>query len=258
MMLDFLLNNLVIFLLVFLRVLALFFAAPVLNDSSVPNKVRILMAVFFSYIILMFVHPKVDLTNLSIWFLAASAIKEIVIGLIIGFFTYIIFWGISFAGSLMGFDLGLSIAELISPNLDLNADVVSMIFYVFTLLIFVMIDGPEYLIRSIYYSFKIIPVTKINLTNITEGLIIAESAKVFVVAVKIAAPILITFLLFDIAESIMSRIIPQMQVFFVLYPVRMWLGFVLISGSMVFFFFTIRNLLQMNEENLIRLINSMG
>ncbi len=257
-MLDFLVNNFVGFLLVFLRVLALFFAAPVLNDSSVPNKVRILMAVFFAYIIVLFVHPKIDLANISIWFLVVSAIKEIVIGLIIGFFAYMIFWGISFAGSLMGFDLGLSIAELISPNLDLNADVVSMIFYVFTLLIFVMINGPEYLIRSVYYSFKIIPVANLNLKSVTEGIIIAESVKVFVVAIKIASPILITFLLFDIAESIMSRIIPQMQVFFVLYPVRMWLGFVLISGSMVFFFYTIKNLLQLNEENLIRLINSMG
>lgn len=257
-MLDFLVNNFVGFLLIFLRVLALFFAAPVLNDSSVPNKVRILMALFFAYIITLFVKPAININEITIWFLLISAIKEIVIGLIIGFFTYMIFWAISFAGSLMGFDLGLSIAELISPNLDLNADVVSMIFYVFALLIFVLINGPEYLIRSIYYSFKIVPVTKMNLTNITEGIIISESAKVFVIAVKIAAPILITFLLFDIAESIMSRIIPQMQVFFVLYPVRMWLGFVLISGSMLFFFYTIKNLLQLNEENLIRLINSMG
>ncbi len=257
-MLDVLVNNFVGFLLVFVRVLALFVAAPILGDRSIPMLLRVLFSLFLALILVMITKVNIAIGDVNLWFIVMAALKEMVTGLMIGFFMHLIFWGISFAGSIMGFNLGLSLAELISPIEDISGDVISFSIYLFGMLIFLLLDGPEFLVRSLYYSFKVIPLSGINLTKEVETSLLRRSAEVFVIAVKIASPIMVTFFLLDISEGIMSKIIPQMQVFFVLYPLRLGVGILMVSVSIVFFFFVIKNLLVIHEENLLNLIKAMS
>ena len=256
-MLELLVNNFVGFLLVFVRVLALFIAAPVLGDRAIPMLTRILFSVFLAYILVMITKVNISIENTNLWLIASYAVREMVVGLLIGFFMHLIFWAVSFAGSIMGFDLGLSLAELISPMQELNADVVSLSIFFLGMFVFLLVDGPEFLVRALYYSFKVIPLGGINLTHDVETTLIKKSAEVFVIAVKIASPIMVTFFLLDISEGIMSKIIPQMQVFFVLYPLRLALGLLMVAVSMVFFFFVIKGLLSIHEESMLSLIKAM-
>ncbi len=257
-MLDVLVNNFVGFLLVFTRVFALFISAPILSDRAVPMTLRLLISIFLALILVMITKVNIAIGDVNLWFIAISVLRELVTGLLIGFFMHLIFWGITFAGSIMGFDLGLSLAELISPMQEINADVVSYLIYLLGILVFILIDGPEFLIRSLYYSFKVIPLNGLVLGKEVENSLIKHSAEVFIIAVKIASPIMVTFFLLDISEGIMSKIIPQMQVFFVLYPLRLGLGLLMVSVSIIFFFFVIKNLLVLHEESLLNLIKAMG
>ncbi len=257
-MLDVLINNFLGFLLVFVRVFALFIAAPILGDRAIPMLLRMLLSIFIALILVMITKVNIDVGEVNLWFIAMSALREMVVGLMIGFFMHLIFWGISFAGSIMGFNLGLSLAELISPMQEMNADVISLSIYFLGMFVFLLIDGPEFLIRSLFYSFKVIPLNGVILSKQVENSLLRQSAEVFVIAVKIASPIMVTFFLLTIAEGIMSKIIPQMQVFFVLYPLQLGIGILMISVTVVFFFFVIKDLLMLHEENLLTLIKAMG
>lgn len=257
-MLDVILNNFVAFMFILLRVLALFFSAPMLSDNALPQTVRILISIFIAYLIIISLNIQVPTTDLSMWFLTFNAIKELLIGFSIGFFMQMIFWAVSYGGSLMGFDLGLAMAQVFNPNQEFSTDVVSQLLYILSIFIFIMINGHLFLFTALRESFNFIPLGGFQLDENSANMLIRHAGNVFIFAVKIASPIMVTFFLMNIAEAIMSRIIPQMQVFFVLYPLRIGIGFFLISSSMVFFFYIIKELLKLHEQNLLSLIKALG
>lgn len=257
-MLDILLNNFIVFILILLRILALFFSAPILSDKAIPTTVKIMVSVFMAYMILISLQISTPVKELDFIGLTVMALKEMIVGFAIGFFMQLIFWGVTYGASLMGFDLGLSMATVFNPNLELASDVISQLFYLFSILIFLLINGHIFLFSALYESYKIIPIDGLKISELTSEQLIKNSANVFVVAVKIASPIMVTFFLINIAEGIMSRIIPQMQVFFVLYPLRIGVGFLIISVSMLFFFYIIKEMLKLHETNLIKFIRVLS
>jgi len=257
-MLDILINNFVTFLFIFLRMLGMFIAAPLYGTSLLPTTIKILLSIFLAYIVLISLNIKAPVIELTYWHISFTAAKELIVGMMIGFFMQLIFWGVTYGASLMGFDLGLSMAQLFDPTQDLSIDVVSRLFNIFTILIFLLMNGHIFLVSAVYQSFKIIPISGFNYTKLTNQVLVKQAANVFIIAVKIASPIMVTFFLINIAEGIMSKIIPQMQVFFVLYPLRIGIGFLLISMSMVYFFYIIKELLKLHERNLFTLMRAMG
>lgn len=84
------------------------------------------------------------------------------------------------------------------------------------------------------------------------------AGSVFVIAFKIATPILISFFLINIAEGIISRMIPNMQVFFVTQPLKVGLGLFMLGLISPVYIYMIKNLLRDYENQLYLLINSMG
>ncbi len=257
-MLDILVNNFIVFIFIFLRVIALFLSAPILSDNSIPVILRVLLSIFLAYVVLISLNIRTPYNSLNIYYLSVTAIKEMIVGLSIGFFMQLIFWGITYGASLIGFDLGLSMATVFNPHQEMSIDVVTQLFYLLAMLIFLLINGHIFLFSALYESFKIIPVGGLKFAEETANELIKQSANVFIIAVKIASPIMVTFFLINIAEGIMSRIIPQMQVFFVLYPLRIGVGFLLISVTMIFFFYVIKELLKIHESNLIKFIRVLS
>jgi flagellar biosynthetic protein FliR len=158
----------------------------------------------------------------------------------------------------MSFDIGLSIAQVFNPVDETQADVIQNIIYFFALLIFLLIDGHHYLIRAISYSFSVVPIGNFKTTKSLFDLIIGYSSNMFVIAVKIASPILVTFFLINIGEGILARIIPQMQVFFVTQPLKIGIGLAVLIMTTPIYFYVIKNLLKLYEEKLFTLVQSIG
>jgi len=169
-----------------------------------------------------------------------------------------IFYGISFAGSLIGFDIGLSGAQLLNPLEETENNVLGEAVYFLAMLVFLLINGHHYLIRALYTSFSIVPLGKYVINKPVYELLLKYSASVFVITVKIAAPILVSFFLVHIAEGILARVIPQMQVFFVTQPLKIGLGFALLAFAVPTYVYVIKGLLRSYEESLYLLIKAMG
>jgi flagellar biosynthetic protein FliR len=83
------------------------------------------------------------------------------------------------------------------------------------------------------------------------------AVSVFVIAIKIAAPVLVSFFLIHIAEGIVARVIPQMQVFFVTQPLKIGLGFAMLAMVIPTYVYVIKSLLRSYEESLYQLIKAM-
>jgi flagellar biosynthetic protein FliR len=244
--------------LIFIRISTALISSPVFGSKTIPALPKVFLSLIIAYIIYLTIDRSVLASVPTGWMLIILSIKEAITGLIIGFMMQFVFWGVSYAGTLIGFDMGLTMAEVFNPSSEESGNVVGEFFYYGALMVFFLINGHHYIISSVKHSFSVIPIGKFTITKPVYDLLIIYSASVFIIAVKIASPIMVSFFLIHIAEGIISRIIPQMQVFFVTQPLKIGVGLILLSAITPLYIYVIKNLLQDYENKLYNLIAAMG
>jgi flagellar biosynthetic protein FliR len=256
-MTNILVGDFILLSLVFLRIISAFLSAPIFSDEAFPAIAKIFLAFVIAYIVFLTIKTSSIAFQFNIWWLFLNAIKEIAAGLVIGFSLNFVFSGIQFAGTLIGFDMGLSMAEVLNPGSQAQNNVIGEILYFSAILIFFLIDGHHYLIRALALSFRIVPIGSFTMTLPLHLLLIKMAGSVFIIAVKIASPIMVSFFLIHIAEGIIAKVIPQMQVFFVTQPVKIGAGFLLLVAIAPIYVYVIKNLLKGCEDNLYSIIKAM-
>lgn len=257
-MTNILVGDFILLLLVFLRIISAFLAAPIFSDESFPAIAKIFLAFVISYIVFLTIKSSTVAFQFNIWWLFLNAVKEIATGIVLGYSLNFVFFGIQFAGSLIGFDMGLSMAEVINPGSQTQNNVIGEILYLSAILIFFLINGHHYLIRALALTFKVIPIGSFTMSLPLYLLLVKMAGSVFIIAVKIASPIMVSFFLIHIAEGIISKVIPQMQVFFVTQPVKIGAGFLLLVSISPIYVYVIKNLLKGCEDNLYSIIKAMA
>jgi flagellar biosynthetic protein FliR len=257
-MTNILITDFLIVFLIFLRILSAFIAAPVFGHKAIPTVSKIFISFVIAYIVFNTVDRPDIVIEMNIWWIATNAIKEIFTGVIMGYMLNFIFFGINFAGTLIGFDIGLAMATIFNPVDESSGNVIGQLIYFLGLLMFFIINGHHYVIQALSYSFHVIPLAEVTITGTVVDLLIKYSAGVFIIAVKIAAPILVSYFLIHIAEGILARIIPQMQVFFVTYPIKIGVGFLILLLLVPLYVNLVKNLLYDFEDKLLILVRAMG
>jgi flagellar biosynthetic protein FliR len=248
----------ILLLLVFLRISSAIIVAPFLGSRGIPVTIKLFLSLVISYIIYLTLDKNLFPPIEANWILFVFAVKEIIAGLIMGFMLQFVFFAVNYAGTLIGFDMMLNMAEVFNPNEDVQSNIIGEMLYYGALMIFILINGHHYLIQSLNYSYKVIPVGSFTISESLHLYLVKLTASVFVLAVKIASPILVSFFLVHIAEGIIARMIPQMQVFFVTQPLKLGLGIFLILLTLPLYIYMIKNLLVEYEKRLYILISTMG
>lgn len=257
-MTDILIYDFVYVLLIFLRVVAIFVASPVFGHKAVPVLTKIFLAIVIAYIVFLTTNNRNLTFDLNLVSLIVYSFKEILTGLIMGFILNFVFWGVAYAGNFMGFDIGLMFAQVANAFDDSQNNVLSEIFFFGAILVFFLINGHHYVITGVVASFAVIPIGKYTINQPVFLLIIKYSFAVFTIAVKIASPIMVAFFLVHIAAGIIAKVIPNIQVFFVFQPLKLGLGFLLLTTATPFFIYAIKILLQNYEQQLFELVKAMG
>lgn len=257
-MTDILLTHFIIFLFIFVRIISAFSTAPVFKNKSIPVLAKIALSLVTTYLIFVFIEKEAIQIEVTIWFITTNVLKEIITGVLLGFSINLVFYAISFAGTLIGFDIGLGMANVFNPSEEINNNVLGQYLYILAILVLLLINGHHYIIRALVFSFTIIPIGHYTINQEVYDFLINTGAAVFVLAVKIASPILVSFFLVHLAEGIMARVIPQMQVFFVTYPLKIGLGIILLTISIPLYLYMIKNLLSTYENKLYQLVQLMS
>jgi flagellar biosynthetic protein FliR len=257
-MTEILVFDFIILLLIFLRISAMFIAAPVFGHKAIPIIIKLALSLILAYIVFL----TIDKSNISIELNLASlvvySIKEIITGLIMGYILNFVFWGISFAGHIIGFDMGLMFAEVLNPFEETQSNIIGEILFFTAVMIFLLINGHHYIITGLVASFSAIPLAKYTINEPVYHLLLKFSFTVFTIAVKIASPILVAFFLVHLAEGIIARVIPNIQIFFVSQPLKIGLGVTMIITLIPFYIYAIKSLLHGYEEQLLKLIKGMS
>ncbi len=248
----------IIVLLIFMRIFAAFISSPIYGHESIPMLVRVFLSLVLSYIVFLTIDKSKIVVEFNLAWLFTNAVKEIITGLIMGFMLNFVFHGISYAGTLIGLDMGLAMSDVLNPMDGSSGNVIGEFIYFAAMLLFLLINGHHYIISGLVYSFTVIHLGKFTVSEPVYQLLIKYAGTVFIIAVKIASPIMVSFFLVHIAEGIISRVLPQMQIFFVSQPLIIGIGFILLASITPIYIYVIKYLLKGYEDNLVTLIKAMG
>lgn len=257
-MTNILVSDFITGLFIFLRITGMIFTAPIFSSRNFPNMAKILLSLIITYILFFLVDEHKFNYDQGLILLAMTGVKEVITGIILGFVVQFVFYAINYAGMLIGFDLGLGMAMAFDSNTEVNTNLMGQVMNTFALLVFVLINGHHYLIRAVGFSFKVIPLGEYVIKGEVIDTLILYSASIFVLAVKMASPIIVSFFLLHIASGIMARVNPQMNVFFVIHPLKMGMGFALISLIAPVYIYIMRNLLENYENKLFEIVQKLG
>ena len=223
-----------IFLLVFVRTLGIVAASPVFGHRAVVNQAKAGLALALALVLFPSVpvtlHATTDLLPYAI-----AAVKELIMGMMFGFVARLVFIAVQFAGEVIGIDIGFGVVNIIDPLSAERISIIGTFMNLIALVVFLLIDGHHTILQALGASFDMVPLGGIQLTEMLGRSIIQLSGGVFVIAAKLAAPVITALFLTSLALGIIARTVPQMNVFIVGFPLKIGVGMGIILVSLPLF-----------------------
>lgn len=227
---DFLATRVFAFLLTFVRVGAAVMIMPGVGDSFVNSKVRLYFALGFSFVLFPVLMPHLpDPIPTSVFALAVLIFTELVTGLLLGSIARIFMAALDIAGMVVSFSSSLSNAQLFNPGLSQQGSLVGAFLSVTGVVFLFATNMHHLLIMGVVETYELFPVGgALDTGSMAEIMARALSAS-FAIGVKIGAPFLVLILLIYVGMGVLSRVMPQIQVFILALPLQILLSLVMLS-----------------------------
>ncbi len=245
------------FLLVFFRVGAVIFMIPLFMSRMVSAMFKGGLSLLIAYLIF-------DLVNMSFtaqqdpFVLFILCTKEVFIGVTIGFVVRLVFNAASMSGEIISLQSGLGFARFMDPTSQAQVSMLEQIKNLIAILVFFAIDAHHTLIKGVVYSFSHLPVGAASLNSSLAGYLVSATGSIFGAAFRIGAPIIVTLFLVELSFGIMSRLIPQANVFADAIPMKILVAVMMLGMSLGYIVPSIASLFKGFETDFIRIIRMMG
>jgi flagellar biosynthesis protein FliR len=221
------------YFLVLARVTPLFLIAPLFSSKMIPRKIKAVVALALT----------VGLTPVASHgqHLPTEPLQVaglIVVGFIAGLgFAFVIAGltaAIQHAGSIIDAVSGFSLGGMIDPVNGNQGGVLTQAYSLVGLLVFLAIGGDAWMLKGLSRTFDLVPITKAPRLNLLSASAANTYGQIFVSAIELAAPAMLALTITDVAFGMVSRVVPQLNVFAVGFPVKVGVGLLVVAASMPF------------------------
>ena len=217
------------FLWPMLRISAMLLTAPIFSLDALTLPIRIMLALVLTF----FIYPMVDWPVLdpisAIGFF--EIVNQLFIGAMMGLMLQVTIGAIVLAGQTIAGSMGLSMASMYDPNVG-NVPVISQFLVILSTMIFLGFGGHVIMISMIMDSFTALPIGQSVLNQASFAKVVAWSSMMFLGAVLIALPVMISLLFINIGLGIITRAAPSLNIFSVGFPASIAAGFVILIISL--------------------------
>lgn len=256
--LDGIFNLWSVFLLVFVRITGMFFLSPIFGRRNIPNYFK----VGFCFILTIVTANSVIVPDLAAYSSLASYVfliaKELLLGLSMGFISYLLFSAIYVAGHMIDTQIGFGMVNVFDPLTNVQIPITADFYAVLATLFMLVTDSHHLLIQAVVDSYAIVPPGNANLAgNVVRQLVILFS-DVLITGFKIAAPITATILITDVALGIISKAMPQMNVFMMGMPVKIIVGLSIILITLAAFRGVVNVIMEGTYRNIYDFLRNAG
>ena len=220
------------FFLIFMRVGAILMTMPIFKSKSIPVLFKAGLALAASAVLF----PILKLENFQVASglvpLAIGILGEILLGITIGLAVSLIFVGLQLAGNLAGYQMGLALARVMDPSANQQIPLLAQFYQMFALLVFLSVNAHHWFLRSLAESYQLVPPFGFHFSSSLMDQLISLAGNMFVIAIKVGAPIIAVMLLTSLAFGLVARTVTQMNVFIVAMPLKIGIGLFFIGVSL--------------------------
>ena len=221
------------FFLVLARVSPLFVLAPLFSSKLVPARVRgivaVALAVGLSPVLVRGHHLPTAPVELA-WL----AGKELLIGLAFAFVIGAVFTAVAVAGSFLDTMIGFSYGSLVDPLTGTSSSVLQQAYSLLSILVFIAIGGDAWVVKGLARTYDLVPLDRMPDLGALVGGVDVAFVSIFASAIQVAGPVVLALALTDAAFGLVSRVVPQLNVFGVGFPAKVTVGLLLIGVSLPF------------------------
>lgn len=239
------------FLLVLLRSSIFVSLVPLFSNQSFPKIFKIGFAVSIAIILTPIVN--IDTKGSPISFLV---LREILLGIAMGSIVRILFLSIEMAGQFMSNSLGLSIATVFNPELGQTTEIARFYTLMATMILF-STEAHHELLYIFVKSYEMVPVGNIDMRALI-SVIFEQGSRLFVLAIKIAAPIMVGMVMASLLLGFIYKAAPQLNIFFISFPLYIFVGFLIMLISLPAFINTLNSGFSGVKDQLVRVISLRG
>lgn len=201
-----------VFLIILLRVAGILSVIPAIGTRSVPAQVKIGLVIGLSAILMPVVGAGLGSVTVSPATLVPLIFTEFLVGLVLGLCVRFVFVAFEMAGELLGTQMGINIAGVLDPMADASLPLLGRFFGLLALLVFFAIDGHHILLAALTESFRLVPPLSAHLSGAVMEAVMQLAVGMFMLALKIAAPVMTALFVVTFAMGILGRTIPQFNV----------------------------------------------
>jgi len=242
--------------LVFARISGFFFSAPVFSHRSIPVQLRVFLALLLAFLLttVLPMHTPEYVAH-PLGLILATALEALT-GLLLGFAVQFVFWTVQFASEIIGFQVGLTLAQVYDPIAGSRANPLGRFFIMSLTILFLLLNGHHEVIRGLATSFQWIPLAGADFPHSGE-LLLQWVGVLFSTALRLATPFMFTILILDLALGILVRMVPQADLFSIALPLKLLLGLIITYFFLNTFFPFASQLLERMVQYLAEMIAAL-
>ena len=233
------------------RISAFLLAAPFFSLQAVTVRIRILLALALTVL----VYPLIEWPIIAPT--SGAGVKElfsqVFIGVLMGLSLQVVSSALVVAGQAISASMGLSMANMIDPNMG-NVPVIAQFLLICSTLIFLGFGGHAIVLRALMDSFVTLPIGSPLEVQSLIMLLIDWSKWLFLGALLVAMPIMVSLLFINMGIGVITRAAPALNIFAVGFPAMIMAGILILSMSMPTIGFRIQSLWQESFDTVGRML----
>ncbi len=222
-------ETLLSFLLTLMRVSLIVFLMPFYGGETIPAPVKAALCLILALALWPHLSFPAGMFPAHPLGIIVILLGELILGMTLGMCVHFIFAGIQTGGELLGFQMGFTMVSLVDPLSGARVSITSHLLYMVSLLTFLTLDGHLHLLRALAESFTLLPPGGLTMRGNLVDNVLSLSGGMFVLAVKIAAPVMAAIFMVELALALMARAAPQMNLLTLGFPIKIAVGFFFIG-----------------------------
>jgi flagellar biosynthesis protein FliR len=223
-------GGLVYFVLTLGRVGGMLSFAPFFGGGVVALKLRILLTLMLSWVLFPLVGDSVEAVPAEILPFALLLAREVLIGILFGLVARLVLASLEVAGYLIGFQMGFASMQLFDPQSQTQIPFMAVFLNLTGMMVFLSIGAHHWLIQTVADSYRIAPYGSAGGGPVVRQLI-QSSSGIFVLGLKLAAPIVVVLVVITVLLGIVGRAAPQIHILIVGLPAQVLIGFILLTAT---------------------------
>jgi flagellar biosynthesis protein FliR len=242
-----------LFFLALTRVLSALIAIPILGGQTIPTNVRISFGIVLTLILIPWQSVSPDAQEISFIGFAVAILKELIIGMLIGFAASLTFATMQIVGEVMGFGSGFASSRIFNPAISETGTAFDQLFTIVAMMVFMVIDGHHLVILALGKTFEMVPINGPLPVGSLE-MLARMTAQLIMTGIQLALPVMVALTITDIGLGLVARVAPRIQIYFLGLPLKVGVSLFALGSLMLIIFPALRNLYGAMGNRMLQLI----